>query len=320
MLGPKFMWGAFLCGWGIPALGTTLMLIYTGVSFRFGGTCHINIDHGLQAYWIPITVFAVAALVLQVVTMAYCIHVYVRSLFDNDTTTNSSGLPSYSASITTVTARQAYKRIRRVLQLQWRGVALVLIIIGNVIFFAVVFIKLDNAVTPNEANVKKAIPWLLCLVTTEGDRKACAKKAEVLGPNEATLLALLILLSLVGLWNFILFARPSMFVGWVDFFRSKFGKEREFISADPERYTDSRAYEMITNSTLPSLKTPEPVVRAPSPILKASPTTSEHYGRDAKYSRPPMSFSRPLPASPQGRDWDPKSTFAPSHSRDPSGA
>ncbi|GFF23344.1 frizzled and smoothened-like protein P [Aspergillus udagawae] len=323
ILGPKFMWGALIFGWVVPAVGLTVMLLLTGVSFRFGTVCHINIDRGLQDYWIPIISFSVAALILQLATMGYCIHVYVKSLFDTDSTTNSSGLPSYSASVRTVSARQAYRRIRRVLQLQWRGVALVLIIIANVIFFAVTFIDLDSGLKPTRENMAKATPWIACLAASGGDRKKCDKEAAAVRPSEGLLLAVLILLSLVGFWNFILFARPSLFRGWVDFFKNMFGRGEgrlEFVSADARaRLGDTRSYEMLNSTGLPSYKSPSPMVRSPSPARMAGTKSPEngHFGRDARYVRPSMSFSSPRPPSAsQGRDWDPKTTFAPAAYRE----
>lgn len=321
ILGPKFKMGALIFGWVVPAVGITVMMIYTGVSFRFGTICHINIDYSLQDYWIPIIAFAVAALILQMVTMGYCIHVYVKSLFETSgSTTNSSGLPSYSASVRTVSARQAYRRIKRVLQLQWRGVSLVLIIIANVIFFAVTFINLDNDLKPTPENMEKAIPWIICLVANQGDRQKCDSEAAKIRPNEGLLLAVLILLSMVGFWNFVLFARLSIFRGWVEFFRDRFGVGEgrlEFVSADARaRLGDTRSYEMLNSTGLPSFKSPEPMVRSPSPARMAGTKSpdSGHYGRDARYVRPSMSFSGPRAPSAHGReprDWDPKTTFAP---------
>ncbi|KAJ5164813.1 uncharacterized protein N7500_006643 [Penicillium coprophilum] len=263
VLGPKFMWTAFVCGFGIPAIGMTVMLILTGVSFRFGEICHINVTNALYDYWIPVMIFAAAALFLQLSTMVYCTHIYLRSLFDKSaSTTGSSGtnLPSYSASIGTVTARQAYRRVRRVLKLQWRGIALTSIILGNVIFFAVVFINLDNAVAPTARNVKTATPWLMCLAQT-GDKDLCRTHAAAIGPNEATLLAVVILLSLVGFWNFILFARPSMFAGWLDLFRTKIAQRNEFVSVDAtNRFANNKGFEMLT-----TVKSPDTYMRSPSP-------------------------------------------------------
>lgn len=323
VLGPKFMWGAFLCGFGIPAIGITVMLILTGVSFRFGQMCHINIKHGEQDYWYPIMAFAAAALILQVATMAYCIHIYLRSLFDQSasTTENSSGLPSYTSSVRTVTARQAYRRVKRVLQLQWRGVALVVIIIANVIFFAVVFIDLDREVAPTPTNIRKAEPWLACLYMG-GTKEECKQYASALGPNESTLLAMIYLLSLVGFWNFILFARPSMFAGWLDLWRRGFSHRHEYVSADAHsRYVDNKGFEMLTTSAKP----PDPYMRSPSPahmmgrgrtsVTSPSPTLDRnvHFGQEARYVRPSMSFSGPRPQSAQA--WDPSASFARSHAR-----
>lgn len=91
--------------------------------------------------------------------------------------------------------RQAYRRVRRVLELQWRGIAIVLLIITDVIFFAVVFVYLDN----NEAAVltdqARAETWLLCLVEFSGNKNKCLHLAGPLVVNEATVMAVLILLS-----------------------------------------------------------------------------------------------------------------------------
>ncbi|RAK80953.1 protein gprM [Aspergillus fijiensis CBS 313.89] len=322
MLGTKFMWGAFIFGWGIPIIGLTVMLCLTGVSYRFGGTCHINVHNSNRDYWAPVVAFAAAALVLQLATMLYCIHVYVKSVFDKNPTTNSSGLPSYSASVRTMTARQAYRRVRRVIQLQWRSVTLILIIIGNVIFFAVVFIEMDNKLAMTPANAELFLPWVACLVATEGDKQKCFSEVKHVLPNQATLLAVLILLSLVGFWNFILFARPSMFLGWADLFKTKVSHPNEFVSADARRTPDSRAYEMLDSSGAPppAFKTPEPVIRSPSPARTSGARSPEHdgYGQEARYVSPTMSFSSPRPPSASqahGREWDPQATFAPAHPR-----
>ncbi|CAI7652709.1 unnamed protein product [Penicillium viridicatum] len=349
VLGPKFMWTAFVCGFGIPAIGLTIMLILTGVSFRFGEICHINVTNGLYDYWIPIMIFATASLFLQLSTMVYCTHIYLRSLFESSTPGNSGTNPSYSASIGTVTARQAYRRVRRVIKLQWRGIALTSIILGNVIFFAVVFINLDNAVAPTVENVRTAGPWLLCLAET-GDKDLCRKYAAAIGPNQATLLAVVFLLSLVGFWNFILFARPSMFAGWLDLFHRKVTRRHEFVSVDATtRFADNKGFEMLTTS----VKSPDPFIRSPSPprldrntlMRSPSPTRMAHdrsafmpsppptqmtgYGRspiaspspsserntqaarEARYVRPSLSFSGPRP--PSAREWDPQSSFAPAY-------
>lgn len=303
----------------VPIAGQTVMLLYTGVSYRFGEMCHINIAFSESDYWFPFLGLTALALVLQTVTLAYCMYVYVKSLFEPaaTSTTNSSGLPSYTGSSTrAATARQAYRRIRRVLKLQWRAVVQVTLIIGHVVFFCIVFVRLNASLKQTPENFKKAEHWVECLGATFGDADYCRKYAKSVGPNAATLLTVLILLSLVGFWTFLVFIRRSFFVGWAELFKSMTVKRHEYVSADARNpFMDARDYEMLHSA----LKTPEPVITLPLASRKGgamSPDGGGYFGREARYVTPNMSFSsparaRPSTSSPPGRrEWAPESTFA----------
>jgi len=113
---------------------------------------------------------------------------------DNTTTENSSDLPTYTGSLRTITAHQAYRRVRRVIQLQWRGVAIVLLIIGDVIFFSVVFVSMDNGIQLTPEKIKQATPWLLCLVGSGGDKNQCLPLVKNLVKHESIVLAVLVIL------------------------------------------------------------------------------------------------------------------------------
>lgn len=173
-----------------------ISLSTTGVSYRFGDTCHINHDKALGVFWGPLLAVAGAAMILQFGTLGYCIQVYLKALMcDNTTTDNSSGLPSYSGSVRTVSARQAYRRVRSVIELQWRGILVVLVIITDVVFFSIVFVSMDNTTRAVASDLTKAEPWLLCLVMSGGNKNACLDKVTGLVFKESTVLAVLIMLS-----------------------------------------------------------------------------------------------------------------------------
>ena len=194
--GKKFAMCSYLAGWGVPAISLALLLTLTGVSYRFGTTCHVNHDNSIATFWGPILAFAGAATILQFSTFGYCIRVYVRSLIHpDDTSQNSSNLPSYQGSMRTVTARAAYRRVKKVIALQWRGIVVVLLIIVDVVFFAVIFIKMDNTTTAEAENVDNELPWLICLIANAGHKDACVPLASGIVLSEAAVMAVLILLS-----------------------------------------------------------------------------------------------------------------------------
>lgn len=174
-------------------------MVFSGVSFRFGDTCHINHRNSLAALWIPLLVFAGVTVIIQFATFGYCIKVYVASLSDDSNTTSSSGLPSYNNSVReTISPKQAYRRVRRVIELQWRGIAIVVLIIADVIFFAVVFVFVDDTEINVIESPTKSVNWIECLIKTNGDKNACLDFAKSLVVNEATIMSVLVLLS-VGL-------------------------------------------------------------------------------------------------------------------------
>lgn len=64
------------------------------------------------------------------------------------------------------------------MELQWRGIVIVLIILCDVILFAVVFVFQDNTVVAAKENSQLAMPWVKCLMATGGDKNSCLEQAN----------------------------------------------------------------------------------------------------------------------------------------------
>ncbi|KIX99037.1 uncharacterized protein Z520_05498 [Fonsecaea multimorphosa CBS 102226] len=321
VLGVRSFYTALVLGWLIPIIGIALTLSLTGVSFRFGNVCHINHKDALQDYWGPLLAFAALALVLQFVTIGYCVQVYVKSLLDDKQTTNSSSQPpTYQGSLKTVTARQTYRRVKRVVELQWRGASIVLVIIAEVVFFSVVFVSMDNSTKVDAALLQKSEPWITCLVAHKGDKNQCLSLAGSLVKPEGVVLAVLIVLGLSGFWCLMFMGRWSMTHGWAEFFKTKLLRKSEFVSADARRFSnDPRTYEMLSGATPQlNIQTPDRALTSPRMRTEFSPTDTKEnlYGSARAYVTPVSSYSHPTPPS-QHKDWDPKSTHA--KPMDPSG-
>ena len=252
--GRKFFYLSQALGWGIPAALFTATMTVTGVSFRFGMECDVNHADSMGDFWGPMMALAGAAGILQLMTFVYCIRVYLKNLFmdqsDSSTNASGSGLPSYSGSVRTQTARAVWRRLQKVLWLQWRGICIVTIIMVDVIFFAIVFVWLDSMQSTIKNDFHQVEPWLECLALHPADKNACLDLVGSWVVNESTVVAVLILLSLAGLQVFIFLARPSVFPAWRDLFVQKFRSRQEFVSLDarPEVMRSNSKQELINYS------------------------------------------------------------------------
>ncbi|KAI1369363.1 hypothetical protein F5Y08DRAFT_151796 [Xylaria arbuscula] len=320
VVGRNYMWFSQALGWGIPIVGLVLLLVFSGVSFRFGQTCHINHENSLADFWIPLLIFAGLTVLIQFATFGYCIKVYLASLADNAESTEQSGRPSYSNSIRTMTPRQAYRRVRRVIQLQWRGIVIVLIIIADVIFFAVVFVFLDSTVQDIKTDPNKALPWITCLATYN-DKHACLDLVQPLVVNLPTVTAVLVLLAMNGLWLLLILGRWSMVTGWGEWFGSFGGqrKKQEFVSVDArmDLKNDPRSYEMLDRDLTGKNETSLTPNSAMSPTSPVSPgrKTPDYFGRTTPYRPHQRSFSSPR--APQNVRFEMMDTYQSSYPSPP---
>jgi hypothetical protein len=234
---------------------------------------------------------------------------------DRTETQSSAGLP-YSTSVRTRSARAIYQRVRSVVYLQWRGIAIVTIILIDVVFFAVVFIWLNALTSHAKENVDDLAPYLLCLMSNPSNPAPCFSLGQELAVNEATVIAVLMMLSVAGFQVFLLIARGSLFVAWYELFRNRFTKNRDFVSLDakhsaqnPHNFELKHVHTSITRSPDGGISPPPNVagyhLRSDTPDYFSKETQRE-------YRSPTGSFSTPKPLSRTMTqvEWDPKSSHA----------
>lgn len=286
--GRKFLYFSQVVGWGIPAGLFAATMGVTGVSFRFGNACHVNHQNALAVFWGPLLGTVGIAGLLQLWTFGYCIRVYLRSLWSMDgpgssTNLSNGGLPSYNASLRAQTARAVFQRLKKVLFLQWRGLGIVTIILVDVIFCSVVFVKLDRLATDALDDYSRTKPWIYCLVANPDNKNACLDLVNSWLVNIETIEAVLLMLSLAGLQCFIMMTRPSFFIAWYDVFHRKIAARGEFLQLDTPKSgsnmmaaatrTDLSSDRAKGQSTFEMQKTE----RSPTPAsLRSSEETDRH--------------------------------------------
>ncbi|KAF1959309.1 hypothetical protein CC80DRAFT_324984 [Byssothecium circinans] len=316
MPGKRFFYAAQTLGWSVAAGFFTATMSVTGVSYRFGELCHVNSAQSIKDFWGPLLAIAGAATLVQLATFVYCIKVYLQNMWSDDKTEtqSSAGLPSYTTSVRTRSARAVYRRVRKVLWLQWRGIAIVVFILVDVIFFSVVFIFLNDVTTHAIDDVQKAMPFVLCLIENPLEHDQCSPLAQKLFVNKSTVIAILLMLSLAGIQAFMLLIRTSIFTAWRDLFRHKFSRQREFVSLDAKHdnhLADAHQFELskFAGNPISPISLPQSAVTSPGgdygPYRRSD--TPEYFNKETQHERdyttPSFSFSTPRsPRSPTHMD------------------
>lgn len=238
---------------------------------------------------------------------------------DEKTETHSSaGLPSYTGSVRTRSARVVYRRVRKVLWLQWRGITIVVFILVDVIFFSVVFIWLNSLQNHALDDLEELQPYLQCLIESPLNPEPCLQYGQELAINQSTVIAVLLMLSIAGIQAFFLLLRWSMVTGWIEFFKSKFSKNREFVSLDAKHYQGNPKDYELRKFEQTDLQSPPHILASPDSVdhRDGTPDYFQKETNERPYQSPTQSYSTPRPFS-QGTiaayprvEWDPRSTHA----------
>lgn len=320
MPGKKFFYWAQGLGWTIAATFFTVTITITGVSFRFGDVCHVNSAESMKNLWGPLLVIAGAATIIQLGTFAYCIKVYIRNMWSDDKTEtqSSAGLPSYTTSVRARSARAVYRRVRKVVWLQWRGITIVVFVLVDVVFFCVVFIWLNSVESHATDDLEDVMPFLRCLMQNPTKVDKCYGLGQALFINQSTVIATLIMLSLAGIQCFLLLFRLSMLTAWYDLFRSRFSSKREFVSLDAKQNTPAPVHYELNKFVQSPVTAPQSAVTSPgadyNPYRRSYTGTPDYFSKEVQrdYKSPTLSFSTPRAPSrnTMQAEWDPRATHA----------
>jgi hypothetical protein len=190
---------------------TAATLAHSGVSFRFGGYCHVNVG-SIATYWGWLLAFCGLACLLQFATFGYCIKVYLTNILHvrND----PSQTESLTGSSRSRTARATARRVYEALSLQWRSLAIVTVAIVTTALVCVVFIVFDDKLTKKAfAQTDDLVPWIICLISSQDKEKCLQYTGPIILP-ESLAVATLFVLAFVGVEAFLLLSRVEMAKAW----------------------------------------------------------------------------------------------------------
>jgi hypothetical protein len=135
---------------------------------------------------------------------------------------------SIVASTRTKSARAKARRLRQVLRLQWRSLAIVSVAIFTCTFVCIVFIVEDNRRQVEAfANTEALVPWIQCMLKTQNNDDCLGLTNPIIIP-EKVVVATLFILGVTGIEAFFLLCRTEIFKAWRDLFKKPFNRSDSF--------------------------------------------------------------------------------------------
>lgn len=192
-----YVWISQVVGWGVPGVFLAISLPITGVSYRLGTTCIPNQRHAFITWFGWLIAFGCLAALIQFGTTGYCLFLYARHFWQSGS--------DYSRNISTagLTAEgqrrpslrlgrgMAWRRVKKVLALQWRSILLSVLVIIETVFFGAVYVAADRVFVADRHPSRRpdVVRFVSCLVLSGGDKGACIPYAHVLTLGESTVIA-----------------------------------------------------------------------------------------------------------------------------------
>ena len=167
-----------------------IALSVSGVQYTFGRICYIIPNHDRATFWGPLLGIAIASLLLQIITVIYCVALIVRPYI------NYQKLRWYGYTYSihdahSLGAQRTASSVRKILQMQWRPILITLLILIYVVYLAAVFMQLRQF---HDYPAEARHSWFECLASSHGNKFSCLSLTEPLGPSEPKLLAVLYML------------------------------------------------------------------------------------------------------------------------------
>ncbi|KAL2871178.1 uncharacterized protein BJX67DRAFT_377781 [Aspergillus lucknowensis] len=276
-----------------------IVLGVSGVSYQVGNMCYVSYPRSIGSFWGPLIGVAFISFALQLFIMAYCI----RGVLAQGGATHSPDPAAATATTAVIASRPpASTRVWRILQLQWRAIAIAWLILLYVVYVGQSVLRFRGA---SEYPYEELKPWIDCLVRSRGDQEACLEPAAKIEPNQATVVSALALLASGGFWGAVCTVRWSMVRAWIDWAKDKKDAVAALLRGDGRRgrrSTRQSDLERVSSDddggggddNVHSLRTVS--ISSPTPTTTMTGTTLEDVDRlygTRKYHAPQLSFSAP---------------------------
>ncbi|CAO3641592.1 unnamed protein product [Cunninghamella blakesleeana] len=197
--------------WGVPAALMAAALGTKQIQFEFANLCVVSLDQIFNLFFYPLAAIICPSFLLHIGTFFYIARIAVREGIESDMSQSQS-----NASLGRTQKAIRHKHVIQAVHIQWRALLLAIVACVTVIFYWIFYftqLRNMNQITQDKTVIDS---WLQCMISSNNDQDACVGVVSPYLPPFGLMVAAEALVSVVGIWLLLIFAKRSIFIEWND--------------------------------------------------------------------------------------------------------
>ncbi|SAL99163.1 hypothetical protein [Absidia glauca] len=189
--------------WGVPVAFMATALGMKQIQYEFANLCLVSLDQIFNLFFYPMAAIVIPSFVLHICTFLYiarAISFFALGGLDRCRTQRAV----------------RHKHVIQAVHIQWRAALLAIIACATVLFYWIFYFTQIRHVTDLSKDTSILDSWLQCMITPGNTQDSCVSIVSSHLPPFGLMVAAEALVSVIGIWVFLIFAKRSIFIEWND--------------------------------------------------------------------------------------------------------
>ncbi|KAI7856268.1 hypothetical protein BDC45DRAFT_63582 [Circinella umbellata] len=207
----KYIYLSIFC-WGIPTAFMAVCLGMHKVKFEFANLCLVSVDRIFDLFFYPMAAIVCPAFLLHIVTFLYIARVAMKESQESDL---SQSLSVNSMNRNQMAARK-HKHVLTAVKIQWRALLLAIVALATVLFYWIFYFTQIPRMSSLTKDDDTIFDWLSCMMNPDNTQDSCTHVISNHMPPFGLMITAEALVSLIGVWIFLIFGKRSLWREWND--------------------------------------------------------------------------------------------------------
>ncbi|KAI8377588.1 uncharacterized protein BYT42DRAFT_614261 [Radiomyces spectabilis] len=200
--------------WGIPAAMTAVALGLHSIKFEFANLCLVKLDYISEILFYPMAAIICPSFIIHIATFFYIAKVAFREGVRSEMSQTLSAASHNTEQHAINVKRRHHKHVIAAVKIQWRALLLAVVACGTVLFYWLFYLLQVPKITNLDRNLEITSDWIACILMPGGSQNSCVSIISPYLPPYGLMITAELLVSLIGIWLFLMFAKRSLWHEW----------------------------------------------------------------------------------------------------------